>query len=567
MAESHHRSVGPSSPAAVGDDDSEYVGQTLDDRYHLVRLLGRGGMGSVYLARHAIIGKLLAVKILEASRVTMGRGHQRLFREAQMAAAIGHPHIIEVVDVGMSPAGDPYLVMEYLEGEDLGSLLSRHGPLTVAAACAVLEPVLQALQAAHARQVVHRDVKPSNICLHRVEGSPPGVKLIDFGIAKYVGAHQDGRITATGSVLGTPSYMSPEQAMGIEEVDARVDLYSVGVVFYELVTGTLPFSGRNYNEILQQIIAGALPPFKCRGQDLPPGVCEVIAQATRKNPSERFQSAAEFLSGLSSLEEWPDRARALLELSREIRPSVVGAREWDLATQVRSGPIPRVTPRRIIDSQTDQTLISGRSGAAGAGGPPGSLRRKVSQWIRGQSILVGGVFAVAVVGALLWGRVSTRAPLPSQEETLPSPGGSVVITLSDLPKRAEVYYDGQRISTNPFLVPPSETTKPLRVELEGHEPFEIRVLPQRSTLVRPLLIPTSQQGVSRQDTDGPLGAPRAVGASRRAAQGGPAAAKPRPGPAVVGSATLPQRPSGRPSGRGATVRVGGRDTYYSELFE
>jgi serine/threonine protein kinase len=227
-------------PAGRG---SEYVGQTLDARYHLERLIGRGGMGSVFLARHVVIGRPLAVKILDSKYLERGQGYKRLFREAQTAAGIGHPNIVDVLDVGTTLRGDPYLVMEYLVGEDLATFMRRRGPVPPAIAITILEPILLALQAAHARGIVHRDIKPSNIFLVQREGTHPDVKLIDFGVAKVLGPNSEGKITVTGALLGTPSYMAPEQAAGIEELDARVDLYAVGVILYELLTGKLPFQG------------------------------------------------------------------------------------------------------------------------------------------------------------------------------------------------------------------------------------------------------------------------------------------------------------------------------------
>jgi serine/threonine-protein kinase len=309
----------PRSTATPSSLESDYAGQTLGDRYELTSFLGRGGMGAVFMARHVVIGKRLAVKILDTARVSEERGFERLFREARMAAAIGHPNIIDVVDVGVSPGGDPYLVMEYLEGEDLSSFLLRRGPLSVAAACGILEPVLLALQAGHARGIVHRDLKPANVYLVRREDSAPTVKLIDFGIAKFLGPNERDKITLPGVLLGTPYYMPPEQASGVEDVDSRADLYAAGVTFYEMVTGKVPFEGGNYNETLLMITRDEAPAPVSPVEELPGDVIDVVLRALRKDPAHRYQSATEFLQALQALAAWTERSRAFAELGADIQ--------------------------------------------------------------------------------------------------------------------------------------------------------------------------------------------------------------------------------------------------------
>jgi serine/threonine protein kinase len=200
--------LSPPKPA----DKAAQADALLDGRYRIDRLLGEGGMGAVYLASHVGLGRQVAIKFLHADLISREDVVGRFYREAQAAAAIRHKNIIEVFDVGMSAKGEPFLVMEYLEGESLAGLLKRVGPLSLGAACAVMEPVLQALQAAHRKGIVHRDLKPDNIFLAYQQGEPPVVKIIDFGISKFTQGELDKWRTKTGSVMGTPAYMSPEQA-------------------------------------------------------------------------------------------------------------------------------------------------------------------------------------------------------------------------------------------------------------------------------------------------------------------------------------------------------------------
>jgi serine/threonine-protein kinase len=251
----------------------------LDDRYRLVRLLGEGGMGAVYLGRHLKLGRDVAVKLLHAELAGNEEVVTRFYREAQTAAAIRHRNIIDVLDVGTAAWGDPYLVMEYLEGENLADLLARSGPLDLATACGVLEPVLLALGAAHEIGVVHRDLKPENVFISHQKGEPPTVKLIDFGISRFVGGADKTRLTQTGSMLGTPAYMSPEQARGQTDVDHLTDVsYEVRAAFPRVAEAT-------------------------------------VTRALAKDADIRFQTAAEMLAAIASFPGYEQRAASMGRLS------------------------------------------------------------------------------------------------------------------------------------------------------------------------------------------------------------------------------------------------------------
>ncbi len=328
------------SPERTGAARSEYIGLVLGERYRLLRPLGHGGMGSVYFAEHALLGKPLAVKVLDSRYVKEAHGAERLFREARAAAAIGHPNIIDVVDVGLTPFDDPYLVMEYLEGEDLANYGQRQAPLSCAMACAILAPILEALAAAHAKGIVHRDIKPANIFLVERPGYAPVVKLIDFGIAKTLGGTNEPQITVNGALLGTPSYMSPEQARGSSDVDERADLYAVGVVFYQLLTGHLPFDGSNYNETIYKILNDS-PQLDSGITELPEDAASLIRKAICKDPAERYQSAEQMLRAVQLLWGWSERDEALAEVAASLRTQCFEALE---ATNVGPTPSTVVSP-------------------------------------------------------------------------------------------------------------------------------------------------------------------------------------------------------------------------------
>jgi len=277
----------------------DYSGRVLDGRYRVLKKLARGGMGTVYLGEHALVGRKVAIKVLHAELGTDEEMVSRFYREARAAAAIGHRNIIDVLDVGATPEGDPYLVMEYLEGESLGALLQRSGRLDLATIAEILGPVLRALQAAHDAGIVHRDLKPENIFLAYPKDGPPVVKVIDFGISKVkeIGKTQ---LTQSGAMIGTPAYMAPEQARGDTALDHRADIYSVGVIFYELLTGRRPFQGENHMALL----AAILTTDPSRPSDVVEGVHpdaeRIVLKTMRRDPAERYGSAQEMLADLEA---------------------------------------------------------------------------------------------------------------------------------------------------------------------------------------------------------------------------------------------------------------------------
>jgi serine/threonine-protein kinase len=312
-------------------------GALLDGRYRIVRLLGEGGMGAVYLASHVGLGRDVAIKFLHAELASREEVVGRFYREAQAAAAIRHKNIIEVFDVGMSPQGEPFLVMEYLEGESLAGLLKRAGPLNLGAACAVMEPTLQALQAAHRKGIIHRDLKPDNIFLAYQQGEPPVVKIIDFGISKFTQGEVDKWRTKTGSVMGTPAYMSPEQARGSAGLDHRTDLYSMGTILFEMLTGALPFAGNNFAEYLSAMLIEdpRAPQSLCAG--FPVEAEPVVRKALAKNPDQRFANATEMLDALAALPNYDARQERLTLLASTVEVRGFAAGDLGQALSVPGG--------------------------------------------------------------------------------------------------------------------------------------------------------------------------------------------------------------------------------------
>ncbi len=269
------------------------------EKFTLVRLLGQGGMGQVYIADHQFTRRRVALKVLAGQAAQSETVYARFQKEAQAAALVGHPNMVQIIDFGRDAAGLPFMAMELLNGEDLGQLLRRTGPLSVPLAAHIMCEVLDTVAAAHAGGIVHRDLKPENIFIHRRESPPwPQIKLLDFGISRFLEDEMGGGgLTKTGSILGTPYYMSFEQASG-EKVDGRSDLYSIGTILYQLLTGTLPFKGNSVGAIILSIAEHQFPRPRELRPDLPVGLEAIILNAMAKDRGGRFQDAREFLAAL-----------------------------------------------------------------------------------------------------------------------------------------------------------------------------------------------------------------------------------------------------------------------------
>lgn len=293
--------------AAAGVSDP-LVGVTLDGRYRILRVIGEGGMGVVYEALHVVIEKPVAVKVLRETFTGRPDVVERFRQEAKSASRIGHPNIIDVSDFGETPSGASYIVMEMLIGEDLADILARERVLSPARATRIVYQVARALDATHRKGIVHRDLKPENIYLISVDGVSDVVKVVDFGVAKMSDLdNASGRkLTRTGMLFGTPEYMSPEQAAG-KPFDHRVDVYALGAIFFELLTGRVPFEGENFMEVLAKHGSDRVPTLT----EVNPGTRvsyeleRIVARALCKDPSERYHTMGELANELRLAPEMP----------------------------------------------------------------------------------------------------------------------------------------------------------------------------------------------------------------------------------------------------------------------
>ena len=408
------------TPSEPRDDDpagERYrPGEAIENKYRLVRPLGRGGFGRVWVAKNELLEVHVAIKLihLEADeRTTRG---ERLLQEARHSAQLGHPAIVRVFDFGRTRLGDPFIVMELLTGETLADRLDREGRMPAVDAVKLILPIADALVAAHTKGIVHRDVKPDNIYLARDEAGRLWPKLLDFGVARRVDA--DRKLTLSGSVVGTPDYMSPEQARGDTELDERTDVWSFSVVLYEMLTGRVPFQGENYNALLWAIIEA--PPASTT--EFAAGDSELWGMLERglaKTSAERWESMRALGQALARwLHDHGEREDAS-------GASLRGAWLDSVLGSMRPEESPTLPPGERLSARSEAAPLSDGNRRTISGAVTPSMRvRARSARLR---VLAGlGLVAVLVVGglALMITRpfaAGASAPLGSTQGAQPEP--------------------------------------------------------------------------------------------------------------------------------------------------
>ncbi|WP_084610662.1 serine/threonine-protein kinase [Archangium violaceum] len=405
-------------------DGAALLPAVLEGRYRLLSQLGAGGMGVVYLAEHLGLRKSVAVKLLRGELSRDPTFTRRFEQEAIAASQIGHEHIVNVTDLGRTPTGELFYVMELLEGESLGALLLRERSLPLWRAVPILTQVCRALEAAHARGIVHRDVKPQNVMLPRRQEQADFVKVVDFGISKVMQGQPASGLTEAGAILGTANYMAPEQAAG-GPVDARADVYSVGVLTYEVCTGTLPFRGDNtFATLLQHLEATAEPPSRRRPDlGLPPELDVLVLSALAKDPAARPTLEA-FRAGLEALVP----GRVPLQLTPAMATSRVPALPPAVAEPIE--PI-------VVSTQNLEAVHRARRGG----------------------LLVGGVGTLLLLGGMgLWAATSrtpaVEPPAVSSPVEAPAPVAEIPKESAPTPAPAERPPEGEQPEAPPKKQPP-----------------------------------------------------------------------------------------------------------------
>jgi serine/threonine-protein kinase len=393
-------------------------GYTILGKYQLESLLGQGGMGAVWRARNVGLDSPVALKVVRGGGgrdAALLRG--RLVQEARAAAKLTHPAIVKVFDVGQTEAGDPFIVMELLHGESLGKILEAEGRLAPPQAVGLLLPICDALWLAHSKGIVHRDLKPDNVFVVQHEGNVQPT-LLDFGIVKLPDAEGEQNLTKAGDVLGSPDYMSPEQARGLDNVSHLSDLWSFSVVLYETIAGRTPFKGSNYNALLRQIVEDTPPTLKELGAG-DDDLSAIIARGLSKNPSDRFGDMGELGRALAA---WlvrqgvtQDICGTTLETKwlrsesqrRVGRPSLVSMNEWTAeGSGVRRN---NEAGANTLPAQLRATPEAGLASEREASAPPTSRPK----WV---FVAAGAVMLLATLILLLTGR-SKPTPVESAAAT------------------------------------------------------------------------------------------------------------------------------------------------------
>jgi serine/threonine protein kinase len=437
----------PPSPPIQGDRKYR-AGDLVGRKYELERLLGQGGMGSVWCARNLSLDSLVALKLLLPDGASDAEDGDRLLQEARAAARLGHRAIVRVFDFGHTEQGDPFIVMELLEGESLASALKSRSRLSAIKSVQTILPIVDALVAAHAEGIVHRDLKPENIFLAR-EARRIQPKVVDFGIAKVERGGFTRTLTRKGAVLGSPGYMSPEQARGLPEIDHRADIWAVCLVLYECMTGRSPFSGENYNALMRAIIEESATPITeySAGDE---ALWAIIRRGLEKKPDARWPSMRELGTALS---RWLLANGVEHDVSGD---SLVG---WTSASEAASS----VPPPN--DAAVDASLIRLRSETRR--GQVGHLFAEARRKPARAAVWAAG--GAALLGIVWWMSASSRPP---PRPTAGSGGPSATVdanhSSTQLVAPAAPAGSAAPLETSPPAAPaPEEASAPARPTASG----------------------------------------------------------------------------------------------------
>jgi serine/threonine-protein kinase len=478
------------------DNVYKMAGRVLETKYRVGRMLGEGGMGVIYAGRHLKIGRKLAIKFLRKSGSSDKQIIERFQNEARMAASVGHRNIVDILDMGQTREGVPYIVMEYLEGNDLGEILDTAVRLPVPLAVDFAVQILSALRAVHEQGIIHRDLKPENVFIVNEAGGGITIKIVDFGVSRLGTA--DGKpltMTRTGAVFGTPRYMAPEQARGTREIDRRADIYAVGVILYQMLTGALPFEAEDYNNMIIAITTEEPVHVSKNGVILPDELADIVMRAIAREPADRYATADELIDVIA-----PFRGAELDDPS--ISGSIPSIPGW-------SGPRGATPSVRISDTTGPRLSESGAhanptlrpdAGVASVDGvwsatgtgpqpsvPPAAGRRSFTGWI-----VAGIVVAVLAVTGGVAGYIYVRttrierqmadiagapatAPPPVEETAGPPAPVFLRVDLAGLPEGAEVYVDGTLHPERPLHVAEGAGPREIRITAVGYEPWERQV--------------------------------------------------------------------------------------------
>ena len=471
------------------------IGMVLQDRYRIVRKLGEGGMGAVYEGEHILIKRRVAIKCLHGQFATNPEIVARFHREALAATSIGHQNIIEVTDMGRFPDGSVFMVLEFLEGRDWAKDIDEQGPQPLGKVVKITTQICDALTAAHAKGIVHRDLKPENIFLIARGNEPDFVKVLDFGISKFKDSGPGKSMTQTGTTLGTPYYMAPEQAQGKKDIDHRADIYSLGVMTFQALTGQYPFDDESYPMLVLKICTEPPPPLRLYRPDLPKELEDLVTRMLAKDPGQRFADCSAVKAAVApfvEMNEAPVLAADAPSTANRM-PSMLGGQAVAHAATQTPDSLPvapalkATTPSQMPVAHVPAKGPIATPHAESAIRPPPTSRTP---------LFVGGVLVLALLGGgaamVLGGNRDTPAvtptpvaglttpvtptPEPTEPTTEPAPTMEpttaevlLAINIRTEPADAELFLDGDRVP-NPFegRLPQSSEPRRLEARKEGY---------------------------------------------------------------------------------------------------
>jgi serine/threonine protein kinase len=433
---------------------------TTVGNYRVTKLLGEGGMGAVYLGEHPVIGRKVAIKVLHSALARDQDIVARFFNEARAIHLIAHPNIVEILDFGQTPDGQPYFIMEFLTGEALSEVVAR-GPIAAAEVAVIVDQMCRALSAAHTKGIVHRDLKPHNVQLLEKDGLPL-VKILDFGVAKILAAPDGSQSvkTRTGSLMGTPIYMSPEQCKGAGLLDHRTDIYSLGVMIFEMLAGRPPFVAEGIGELFAKHMLEEAPSLLEFAPATPPAMAAAVMKALNKELDDRFASMEDFRKGLlGEIHVAPGRAQPAAK-----RSGSMGTRSSLPSTTM--SPQAQSTTLSSASSEIDDDLA-----------PP---KRKTGRIVA----LVGGLAAAAVVAMLALPKLGDKSaedgskppvaavPSPTTAPAAPVKPTTVTLRFEATPAGTHVFRsDGTDLGVAPLelKLPRNGSTKDYLLKKDGYK--------------------------------------------------------------------------------------------------
>ncbi len=400
----------PSDGTVLEKLEDPLVGQTLAEKYRVEELIAEGGMGAVYRGTHVLMDKTVAIKVLHPALAADDKIVARFSREARAASRISHPHALSVTDFGESENGVVFLVMEYLKGLTLKEVIHSEGQMPLPRVIEIVRQISGALEAAHAEGVVHRDLKSDNIMLLDIGGGD-WAKVLDFGIAKITEkVGQDPALTAPNLIIGTPQYMSPEQCSQASEIDSRSDIYSFGVILYEMLVGHVPFTGESPTAIMMKHLQDPPPSVLEERQDLPASVSHVVTRAMAKRPEDRFQTVSELSDELAAAGEEP-----IIATASDTGPDSADRKTNRIVVPTGSNEAPRETASEDHDEATvvrprADSVVAMESEIVSAGieEPPESF----SPW----RIVVPAVAALLVIFAVVFALTRNSSSDPAAND-------------------------------------------------------------------------------------------------------------------------------------------------------